>query len=59
MRSNTYSCAEILFRIIGLEMPEYSVKEFMILLKRLDINDAYNHMKETVKEWANKKLSSK
>ena len=59
MHPNRYCCADVLFEIIGQEKPEYSVKEFMILLKRLNINNAYNQMKETVKECANKKLSTK
>ena len=59
MRPNTYSCAELLFREIDQKMPEYSVKDFMILLKKLHIINAYNHMKQTVKEWAKKKLSTR
>ena len=59
MRPNTYSCAELLFREIDQKMPEYSVNDFMILLKKLDINNAHNLMEETVKEWAKKKLSTR
>ena len=57
MHPNNYSPARTLFHKINQMHPNLTVEDFMAILHENEIMNAFNHMAEKVKSWAETKVS--